>query len=349
MYWRAMLSGKPYPITAMIIAGSNPLNKYTNTRMVYDAMKKLELIVTCDLFETPTAAMSDYLFPMSDFLERPSFNVGFGGIQPFLWAGERAVKREHERRDDYDFWRGLAIRFGQEKYWPWKTLEEVYDYRVKPASGFKSFQELVDKEPFVFMESKLKGYADLDSKTGHPRGYATPSGRVELWSIILEELGYDRLPQFKEPFISPVSRPMLAKEYPMTLISIARHMPFHHSEFYPVPSLRGMHPDPLVEIHPVTARMMSPPINNGDWVWIETPRGKIKQRATLSWGIDPQWVCVEHCWWFPEQSGADPTLHGVWQSNVNVLTEDDPDLCDPVFGTYPIATSLCRIRKCEEQ
>ncbi len=42
MYWRTMLSGKPYPIKAMIIAGSNPLNKHTNTKMVYEAMKKLD-------------------------------------------------------------------------------------------------------------------------------------------------------------------------------------------------------------------------------------------------------------------------------------------------------------------
>ncbi len=299
------------------------------------------------MFKTPSAAMSDYLFPMTDFLERPSFNVGFGGVQPFLWSGERAVRPEYERRDDYDFWRGLGMRFGQEKYWPWETLEEVYDYRVKPASGYNSFKEFVDKKAFEFMPAQVKGYAEVNPRTGHPRGYATPTGRVEIWSTILEELGYDRLPQFKEPFISFNSRPMLAKEYPLTLISIARHAPFHHSEFYQVPSLRQMHPDPLVEIHNETARMLDPPISNGDWVWIETPKGKIRQRARLTFGINPRCVCAEHQWWFPEQSGAEPSLYGVWQSNINVVTEDDPDLCDPVYGTYPIATSLCRIRKCE--
>jgi hypothetical protein len=38
---------------------------------------------------------------------------------------------EYDRRDDYDVWRGLGIRLGQEQYWPWKDLDEAQDYRLK--------------------------------------------------------------------------------------------------------------------------------------------------------------------------------------------------------------------------
>ena len=40
--------------------------------------------------------------------------------------------------------------------------------------------------------------------------------------------------------------------------------------------------------------------------------------------IDPRVVHVEHGWWFPELPGEDPSLHGVFESNANVIqTSDD--------------------------
>ena len=85
----------------------------------------------------------------------------------------------------------------------------------------------------------------------------------------------------------------------------------------------------------------------GDWVWIETVRGRVKQRAELFDGIAPNVVHAEHGWWYPEQSGSEPSLHGVWESNINVVLNDDPDVCSPVTGGWPLKTALCRIYKVE--
>lgn len=106
--------------------------------------------------------------------------------------------------------------------------------------------------------------------------------------------------------------------------------------------MREQHPDPLVEIHPDTAARLG--IREGEWAEIETPRGAIVMKARLAGGIDPRVVHAEHCWWFPEQPGAEPSLHGLWQSNVNVLTTDEPDACDPLTGSWPGRALLCRMR-----
>ena len=106
--------------------------------------------------------------------------------------------------------------------------------------------------------------------------------------------------------------------------------------------MREQHPDPLVEIHPDTAARLG--IREGEWAEIETPRGAIVMKARLAGGIDPRVVHAEHCWWFPEQPGAEPSLHGLWQSNVNVLTTDEPDACDPLTGGWPGRALLCRMR-----
>jgi anaerobic selenocysteine-containing dehydrogenase len=82
-------------------------------------------------------------------------------------------------------------------------------------------------------------------------------------------------------------------------------------------------------------------IRDGDWVWIETRRGRIKQHAKVTDGIDPRVINVEFGWWFPERKDRE---HGVWESNANVLTSMQPPY-DPAMGTYQLRTLLCRIAK----
>ena len=71
-------------------------------------------------------------------------------------------------------------------------------------------------------------------------------------------------------------------------------------------------------------------------------------KAALA-GMDPRIVHVQHGWWYPEEEGAEPSLHGVWKSNCNVLTDDDPDICNPISGGWPLRTLLCRIYRDPEQ
>jgi anaerobic selenocysteine-containing dehydrogenase len=103
--------------------------------------------------------------------------------------------------------------------------------------------------------------------------------------------------------------------------------------------LRKAHPDPIVELALATAARHG--IRDGDWVWIETLRGRIRQKARVTDDIDPRVVHVEHGWWFPEEPGPE---HGVWKSNANVLTRNDPPY-DPAMGTYHLRGLLCRIAR----
>ena len=109
------------------------------------------------------------------------------------------------------------------------------------------------------------------------------------------------------------------------------------------PSLRKMHPDPLVQIHPDTAKKHG--IKDGDWVWIENDRGRIKQKCQIFDKIHPQVICCDFGWWFPEKPGDEPSLFGVWDSNVNVLTTDDLDACARTTGSWYLSIFQSAISK----
>ena len=150
------------------------------------------------------------------------------------------------------------------------------------------------------------------------------------------------MPTYQEVPESPLGAPELAREYPLILTTGLRSPVYFHSQYRQIPRLREIHPDPIIRIHPETAQERG--ISEGDWVYIESPRGRCKQRAKLTLGIDPRVIMAEHDWWFPEEPGAEPSLHGAFDSNINVLTSSDPPY-DPGFGSTPNRSLLCRIYK----
>jgi anaerobic selenocysteine-containing dehydrogenase len=334
LLWRTILTRQPYPITAMISWESNPMLWAANTKLVYQAMKSpnLELYVVNEYWMTPTALLADYVLPVASWLER-SYIDTIEDFADFAIGGEKAVQPLGERKEDYYFWRELGIRLGQKEYWPWETFEEHIAYRVEPMG--------ITYEEFVQAGCLM---SPLEEKKYQKYGFATPSGKFELYSSVLEKLGYDPLPFYEEPAESPVRTPEVAKEYPFILNTGGRFMPQHHSEFrHRGIGMREKHPDPLVDINTDDARELG--IRDGDWIYIETRRGRIKQRARVSDRIPRGVINTEASWWFPEMPGKEPSLHGVWESNANVLALDDPECCDPLTGGWQSRALLCKVYK----
>jgi len=164
-------------------------------------------------------------------MERTSAGMGVGE------ATLSPVKEgEYDRRTEYDFWRGLGVRLGQEEFWPWKDIEEAHNYEVSPE-GY-TLRELMEKTGGL--PTRRPG-----EKRYEQNGFGTPTGKVELYSTILGKLGHDPLPYYEEPVESHISTLELAKEYPLILITGGRFLPMYHSEWRQVVSARKAHPDPI--------------------------------------------------------------------------------------------------------
>ncbi len=337
MGYRTIITGKPYPITALVTTHSNPMVTEIGTKTVYEALKSpnLQLYVVNDFFMTPSAELADYVLPAATWLERPDL-WSFSDYGGYIWARQAVlphiVPGRYEHYRDYDIWRELGLRLGQTADWPWPTLEDCLDYRLKPLGySLKTFPRVIVR-PLI--ERKYE-----------TQGFGTTTGKVELYSTVLEKLGYDPLPKHLPPPESPEGDPALAQEYPYRLQSGRRILFYYHSEWRHVASVRRHHPDPIVRIHPQTAAQHG--IADGDWVWIETRRGRVRQRARLFDRMDPGIIDAEHGWWFPEMPGEDPSLHGAFESNINVCMSDDPDQCNAELGSYPLRTALCRVYRAE--
>jgi anaerobic selenocysteine-containing dehydrogenase len=68
--WDAILTGKPYPVKAAYLVGTNPVITRANAREVYQALGSLDFLAVSDFFLTPTAELAHVFLPAGTWLEQ---------------------------------------------------------------------------------------------------------------------------------------------------------------------------------------------------------------------------------------------------------------------------------------
>jgi anaerobic selenocysteine-containing dehydrogenase len=347
--WRAhtdlvleqIFSGKPYPIKGLWMQTCNPLAGIgLEPKKWAEALKKLDFVVAVDLFMTPSAQFADVVLPAASFLEKDGVRTWWTPLQSI----NKAIT-VGECKPDVEINFELAKRLNPNLRW--KNINELFDEIIKPSGmTFKQLQARgwalpPEGHPSAPYHRFERGLLRPDRKPG----FQTPSGRVELYSSLREEWGLESLPHYEEPPFTPVSQPKLYKKYPLILSTGRRSPVYFASEHRNIPWLRQIDPDPLIEIHPETARAHG--VGEGEWVWVENWLGRCKLKAKLT-PVVPRWmVMATHGWWFPEKPGAEPSLFGVWESNINQLIPMGAQGKDGLGA--PMKNLLCRIYKVTEE
>ncbi len=326
----AILDEKPYPVRVLGIFGSNPMLTWSNSRRVKEALEKVDFLVVADLVMTPTAALADIVLPVASYLETDAVVVARASSGLFHLEPQQKVVQLEECRSDLEIIRDLAERLGLGEHFA-PDLESLLDLYLEPMG--MTFAELRRRPGVVSSEVKYRKYLK--------EGFGTPSGKVELYSSLCEGWGYEPLPVYHEPEETPMSAPELVDKYP--LIFTNEHEPnYVHSQDRHLHNIRKNKPEPLVNIHPDAAARLG--ISEGDTVFIENRRGRIKQKATLDAGIDPRVVSVGYGWWFPERGEA--VLFGWDEANINILTDDSPPY-SPEMGSPKMRGFLCKVYRAE--
>ena len=160
-------------------------------------------------------------------------------------------------------------------------------------------------------------------------GCPTPNALVEFWSMAFETYCIDMANEFEPGKFDPIKEMMPnyeppassadggkidLEEYPIILTTGRRIPVYFHSEHRQLPWCRELWPAPRLEMNPADAAELG--LEQGDWAWIETEWGKVRQSVDLYHGIAKGWANAEHAWWFPELPA--PT-HGCMLSNIECI------------------------------
>jgi anaerobic selenocysteine-containing dehydrogenase len=113
--FRAIITGEPYPVKALLVSATNPINSYGDTNQVLEALRKVDFMVTCDYWMTPTAMLSNYVMPIACSLERPTLTSTYG-CSDFLIGSQRQFSH-YMSGARFDLAR-LSASLGQDEMWP---------------------------------------------------------------------------------------------------------------------------------------------------------------------------------------------------------------------------------------
>lgn len=307
-----------YDLRMCWIIGNNPLACMADQpKRWYEAMKDLDFIVAQDIFMTPTImGLCDLVLPLSTFAEHDGLvTPNYGRNQHFIGAMNKAVENP-DTKSDLEILIDMGKRMRPEIWEGVDSVDDFFDKLLKDTYGFGL--DDVRAVPVKQASYTYRKYETGDLRDDGEPGFQTITGRVELYSPVLESYDEQPLPYYEEPECSPVSQPAeVVEKYPLVYTTGGRHISMFHSEHRQIPSLRALHPDALVTINPATAARYG--IEDGDWVRVATMFGACVQKARLSEEVNEKMVHLEHAWWYPEQDGEAPNLYGVWKSNVNSL------------------------------
>jgi anaerobic selenocysteine-containing dehydrogenase len=287
---------------------------------------------------TPTAELADIVLPAAFYTECDLLVAAFGHPSSSITASKKVVEPLGECRDDREVAIEIAKKMGVDVA-PWETVEDYLNWRLKYQGV--TYDELCRKpESRIVFPRRYERYRESTPP------FSTASGKVELYSTVLEAIGQDPLPIYYEPPESPISTPELFKKFPLIYTHYRIHS-FMHSEGRQIKRQRQLAQEPCLEMNPETASQLG--ITAADWIYLETPRpeGKwrISFRVRLVPDMHPDVVAGPHAWWFPEKPAPE---HGCFDSNINALLTLDPPY-DPIVGVPQCRALLCRVAKAESQ
>jgi anaerobic selenocysteine-containing dehydrogenase len=328
--YRAVIDGEPYRVRGLVGFGANILLSHADAARGAQALRRLEFHVQTDLYLTPTAAFADIVLPVASAWEREGLRVGFGLDQDaceLVQFRPAVVAPRGEARSDIDIVFDLAVRLGLGNHFWHGDVAAALDYRLAPSGLCLDALRANPRGIRVPLKTSYKKYRDA--------GFATPSGKLEIFSSVLPTIGEPPLPLFRAPFGQ-------APGFPLTLTS-AKTPLYCHSQHRNLARLRRAEPDPVAELSPATAAARG--IGEGDWLAIATPRGRVRARAQLNETLADGIVAARHGWWqaCPELELPGYDALGSEGANINLVI--GTEAADPVSGAAPHRCYPCDIEK----
>ena len=191
------LPGIPYKIHGWIIARNNPVMTMTNTETVIEGMKKMDLVVVCDIQVSDTAWYADVVLPDTTYLERDEALVAGGGHNPNYGIGrQKVVEPLGDSKPNWMIAKELANKMGLGEYFPWRDIEDyrlqqvgnnldlLAELKLKGMKGFGTPLRMQDKKSVANFVKRFPGAA----KHVNSDGYIDLPTKVKLYSPKLQEI-----------------------------------------------------------------------------------------------------------------------------------------------------------------
>jgi assimilatory nitrate reductase catalytic subunit len=270
--------GRPDGVRALIVMGSNVAVSAPDAMRIEDRLRSLDLLVVSDFFLSETAALADVVLPSAQWAEEEGTTTNVEGR---VVLRRRAVKPPANVRTDLDAIVGLASRLGCDHQFSFSQASEVFDELRRATSGGLADYAGITYERIEAEDGVFWPCPSLDHP-GTARLFAdrfpTPTGRARFHAVRHRPPAEDR-----------------DEHYPLYLTT-GRVLGQYQSGTQTRRSkkLRQLSPEPLAEMHPVTARKIG--VDHQGEVTLRSRRGTGSFKVKVTASIREDTVFVPFHW-----------------------------------------------------
>jgi anaerobic selenocysteine-containing dehydrogenase len=310
----------PEQVRALFVNGANLAVSAPNQRRFVEALRSLELLVTCEHFLTPTAELSDYVIPATTAFERPDllFPPPYEQLCdiPFSQYIPPALPPPDEALDEWRVFWGLGRRLGLNLAIRGRPVDMTTPPQTDQLlalaieGGRVSLDELRAAPDGVLLEEEVRVLPARPSCTG--RLHVAPQDVIdELAQVGCE--GFPAGPGFR----------LTARRLRGVMNSLGIGWETARREREDNPAY--LHPDDMASLDLVA----------GDRIEIASEFGAIEATVAPDGGLRPGVVAMAHAWGgLPDGEGA------ASGSNTNLLVGTDrgvePINAMPAMSAIPV-------------
>jgi len=292
------------PVKALFVYACNPAAVCPNHNLVVEGLKRKDLFtVVHEQFLTDTTDYADIVLPATTFLETKELVTSYGHL--YLQLADQAIEAVGESCSNAELFRRLAARMGMDDACLAASDDELIDDALDTDHDFLKgiTRERLQREHSIALNLPLTDGTYLP----FANGFATPSGKAELYSESLAAEGLDGVATFSAPTESRHARQ--ARQFPLELLS-RKHDNFLNTTFCNLPSHQKMERRFELQMNAIDASARG--IAEGDALRVRNDRGEVNLRARLDDSVPPGVVAAYLDWARSSPGGR----------NVNALTSD---------------------------
>jgi anaerobic selenocysteine-containing dehydrogenase len=278
------------PIQSLYVFGANPAASSPNAGRIVEGLHRDDLFtVVHELFLTDTADYADLVLPATSQLEQTDLHKAYG--HTLVTYNRPAIAPLGECKSNWEVMGLLAAAMGFTEPWLHQSADEVIDEVLTATARTNPFLRDVTPERL-----RAEGAVPLAVETPPfaDGAFPTPSGKAELYSERMAQMGYDPLPGGplvaddseapapRAPGDSRSESPTIGDR--LVLLTAASHH-FVSSSLASQPGLLRGEGEPFVEVHPADAAARG--VADGDPVIVENGRGWVRLRAVVTDAVRP--------------------------------------------------------------
>ena len=321
-----------YPDIKLIYwAGGNPFHHHQDLNRLREAWKKPDTIIVNEQVWTSTARHADIVFPSTTMMERN--DLGGSSYDHWLSPMRKVVEPFAQSRSDFEVFTGIAETLGfadqftegrTEAEWVRYLYEQTRsnaaekDISIPEFDDFWAGQQISVEEQVADMQFPLELFREDPQK--YPLG--TPSGKIEIFSEIIDGFGYNDCkghPMWfeKDEFMGSSA---YSREFPLHLVSNQPRTRLHSQMDHGITSrnakIKGRE---AMRMNPVDAGQRG--VSAGDVVRVFNDRGACLAGVEITETIRQGVIELATGAWYEPLDPEDPSsleIHG----NPNTLTRD---------------------------